>query len=88
MQNPNSRIYTQEDINRLKELINEGCNVLKETDELKDGLSETVKSIAEELSIKPSQLLRAIKIASKGSFAEESDKLSEIEDILAAAGKK
>lgn len=87
MQNPNSRVYTQEDINRLKQLISEGCNVLTEIDTLKEGLSETVKAIAEEVDIKPAQLMKAIKIANKVSLTEERDKFSEIEEILAAVGK-
>jgi hypothetical protein len=88
MQNPNSRVYTQEDINRLKELVNEGCNVLTEIETLKEGLSETVKAIAEEVDIKSSQLMKALKIAHKNSFDEENNKFSEIEDILAAVGRK
>jgi hypothetical protein len=50
--NPNAtRIYTQEDIIRLKTLVNEGCEVLQEMDALKEGLNDTVKHIAEELNI-------------------------------------
>lgn len=86
--NPNAtRIYTQEDIIRLKTLVNEGCEVLQEMDALKEGLNDTVKHIAEELNIKASQLSKAIKIAHKNSLSEEKDKMDEIEDILAAAGR-
>lgn len=84
----NTRIYTQDDINRIKQLIHDGCTVMEEIEVLKDGLSDTVKAIAEELDIKAAQLNRAIKIAHKNSLGEEKDKLSEIEDILAAAGKQ
>lgn len=82
-----ARVYTSEDINRLKQLINEGCQIMSEIDVLKTGLSDTVKHIAEELDIKPAQLSKAIKIAHKSNLEEEKDKLAEIEDILAAVNK-
>ena len=81
-----AKIYTQEDMNRLKQLIKEGGQVLSEIDVLKTGLSDTVKAIAEEVDIKPAQLNKAIKIAHNSSLGDEKAKMSEIEDILAAAG--
>lgn len=82
-----SRVYTSEDMNRLKQLFADGCQVMDEIEVLKGGLADTVKAIAEEMDIKPAQLNKAIKIAYKNNLNEEKDKLSEIEDILAAAGK-
>lgn len=87
MTDSNARVYTAEDINRLKQLINDGVQVMDEIDVLKNGLSDTVKNVAEELDIKSAQLNKAIKIAHKNTLDDEKDKLSEIEDILAAAGK-
>lgn len=83
----NQKSFKAEDIARLRQLIKEGCSVNEEIDALKEGLSSTVKAIAEELSIKPSQLNKAIRIAYKSSMQEEKDKLDEIEDILDAAGR-
>ena len=83
----NQKSFKSEDIVRLKQLINEGCEVHQEIDDLKAGLSETVKAIAEELELKPSQLNKAIRIAHKASMSEEREKLNEIEDILDAVGK-
>jgi len=87
MENPNTRVFTQEDINRLKEIVNEGCSLLTEIDTLKEGLTDTVKNVAEEMDIKPAQLMKAIKIANKMSLSDEQSKFSEIEEILAAAGR-
>ena len=50
---------------KLKQLVDEGCSVLQEVDDLKGGLRDTVKAIAEELDIKPSVLNKAISIAHK-----------------------
>lgn len=84
IKNPNSRHYSAEDVRRIKHLVAEGKQVYQEIDDLKTGLSETVKAIAEELQIKPAQLNRVIKVAFKKSLDEELDKFSEIEDILEA----
>lgn len=84
---PNVKHYTQEDVIRLKQLVKEGCEVLQEIDDLKTGLSDTVKSIGEELEIKPSQLNKVIKIAHKNSLQEEREAFEEIEDILDTIGK-
>jgi division protein CdvB (Snf7/Vps24/ESCRT-III family) len=80
--------FRQEDIARLKQLVNEGCQVLQEVEDLNGGLKETVKSIAEEMDLKPAQLNKAIRVAYKASLQEEKDKLTEIEDILDAVGRK
>lgn len=83
----NRKSFKQEDIARLKQLINEGCQVKQEVDDLNAGLRETVKAIAEELEIKPAQLNKAIRIAHKNNMEEEQEAMAEIEDILSAAGR-
>lgn len=83
----NRKSFKQEDILRLKQLVTEGCQVNQEIDDLKEGLKETVKAIAEEMEIKPSQLNKVIRIAYKASIAEEREALDEIEDILSAVGR-
>ena len=83
----NVQHYTNDDIRRMKELINEGCIVLQEMEDLKEGLSDTVKAIAEEISVKPAQLNKAIKICCKNSLAEEQEKFDEVLDIIQAAGR-
>ena len=65
-----SRSYGQAEADKLQRLINEGSVVLREVEDLQEGLKETVKAIAEELQIKPSVINKAIKIAYKGNWAE------------------
>jgi transposase-like protein len=48
---------------KLVTLINEGAKVMQEMDDLKAGLNDTVKHIAQELDIKPTILSKAIKVA-------------------------
>ena len=64
------RNYGAEEKAKLERLINEGSTVLREIEDLNEGLKETVKAVAEELNIKPSVINRAIKIAHKGNWTE------------------
>ena len=65
-----NKVFNQEEIARLKKLVTEGDQVLHEVDALNTGLRETVKAIAEEMDLKPSVLMKAVKIAHKAKFQE------------------
>lgn len=82
-----NRSFNAEEKARLKRLIEEGMQVTYEIETLKEGLSDTVKAIAEEMDIKAATLNKAIKIAHKAKFGEERDKFDELETILEAVGK-
>jgi hypothetical protein len=84
---PNVKHYNAEDVVRLKKLVAEGCQVLREIDDLQSGLKDTIKSIAEEIEVKPAQLTKVIKIAHKQNFHEEQDKFEQIEDLLRTVGQ-
>jgi predicted RNA polymerase sigma factor len=77
-----TKMYGPEEKAKLERLINEGSNVLREVEDLNEGLKETVKAVAEELQIKPSIINRAIKIAHKGDFKAHDEDWQEIEAIL------
>jgi hypothetical protein len=47
-------MYGPEEKSKLERLINEGSTVLREIEDLQEGLKETVKAVAEELNVKPS----------------------------------
>lgn len=82
-----ARNFTQEEKDKLTQLIREGSTVMQEVEDLTGGLKDTVKAIAEEMQIKPAVLNRAIKIAHKGDFSRTSEDYSLLEDILVAVGK-
>ena len=50
------RVFSSEEKAKLTQLVNEGITVMQEVDDLNDGLTDTVKAIAEELQIKPTVL--------------------------------
>jgi len=76
------RSYGAEEKAKLERLINEGSTVLREVEDLQEGLKETVKAVAEELNIKTSIINRAIKIAHKGDWSSHNEDWAEIEAIL------
>ena len=77
-----AKMYGPEEKAKLERLINEGSNVLREVEDLQEGLKETVKAVAEELQIKPSIINKAIKIAHKDNWKAHEEEWDEIEMIL------
>ena len=77
-----AKMYGPEEKAKLERLINEGSNVLREIEDLSEGLKETVKAVAEELDIKQSWINKAIKIARKDNWASHEEEWNEIEMIL------
>jgi hypothetical protein len=75
-----------ENIARLKQLVADGVQVLQECEDLKEGLSETVKAIAEELEVKPAQLNKLIKAVQKGTMNDQREAFDELEELYKAGG--
>jgi hypothetical protein len=75
-----------ENIARLKQLVADGVQVLQECEDLKAGLSDTVKSIAEELEVKPGQLNKLIRAVQKGSMNDQREAFDELEELYKAGG--
>lgn len=82
-----SRMYGPEEKAKLERLINEGGTVLREIEDLKEGLKETVKAVAEELEIKPSIINKAISIAHKDNWKSHENEWDEIEMILGVTNR-
>lgn len=75
-------MYGPEEKAKLERLINEGSTVLREIEDLQEGLKETVKAVAEELDVKASIINKAIKIAHKDNWKLHEEEWDEIETIL------
>lgn len=78
---------SSEDKARLKQLVDEGIGVLQEVDDLKGGLRDTVKAIADEFDIKPSVLNKAITIAHKSKLQESKQEFDDVEQVLHTVGR-
>lgn len=75
-----------ENVARLKQLVSDGVQVLQECEDLKAGLSDTVKSIAEELEVKPGQLNKLIRAVQKGTMNDQREAFDELEELYKAGG--
>jgi transposase-like protein len=82
-----TRTFNNEAKTKLTQLVNEGMAVMQEIETLREGLSDTVKAIAEELEIKPSILKKAISIAHKSRLAETNQENATLNEILETVGK-
>ena len=79
--------FNQDDIAKLKTLIQEGIQVSQEVETLNEGLKDTVKHIAEEMGIKPAIINKAIKVAYKVKLHEVRDDFDQLETILESIGR-
>lgn len=77
-----SKHYSQDDLNKLKELIREGCVVYQEVEDLQGGLNDTIKAISEEMGIKASTLKKVIRTAHKKNAQEVKQEFEDYEDLL------
>lgn len=80
------RTYGQEEKAKLERLVKEGVTVLQEIEDLRAGLRDTVKAVAEELDVKPSLINKAIKVAQKGDWERHQDEFEDLETIVATVG--
>ena len=78
---------SSEDKAKLTQLVDEGMQVLQEVDDLKGGLRDTIKSIADEMDIKPSVLNKAISLAHKSKLSEARQEFEDVEQVLTTVGK-
>jgi DNA-binding MarR family transcriptional regulator len=81
------KIFSGDQKIKLTQLINEGMTVMHEIDTLSEGLSDTVKAIAEELEVKPSILKKAIRVAHKASLTQTNMDNEQLNTILETVGK-
>lgn len=79
---------SSEDNKKLTHLINEGIRISQQIEDLREGLKETVKAVAEEFEIKPAILNKAIKAAYKSNHHESKEELAEVENILHLVGRE
>lgn len=85
-------VLSDDDRSKLKELINQGVQVTNDIKTLKEGLSETIAAVSEELEIPKNLINRAIKVAVKmgenrDELEEGREELDAVEEILMAIGK-
>lgn len=73
---------------KLRSFMDSAMSVFQETDDLKAGLKDTAKAIAEEFGWKPGTLMKAARVAYKASIEEEKEQFDTVEEILEATGRR
>jgi predicted regulator of amino acid metabolism with ACT domain len=71
---------------KIKQIVAEGVTVMQEIQDLTEGLSETIKAVAEELEVKPSVIRKAIRIALKDQWDQVFREFDDLETIVDIAG--
>jgi glutamyl/glutaminyl-tRNA synthetase len=82
-----TQTLTPADRVKLKDFLEAAERVFQETDDLKAGLKDTAKTIAEEFGWKPGTLMKAARVAYKASIQEEKTNFDTIEEILEVCGR-
>ena len=76
---------TNENIARLKDLVHDGVRVMQDIEDLKVGLRETIKDVADQLDVKPAQLNRLIKMVQGNKMNDFREASEELEELYKAA---
>ena len=75
------RNFNDAEKQKLIQIISQGSQVLGEVEDLRNGLKDTVKAIAEELELKPALINKAISVAHKGNYQNIADEMDTLESI-------
>ena len=73
---------------KLRHVVDEGVRVTQNIADLRDGLRDTVKAVAEELGLEAKDLRKAIKSAMKDSIDAEKTSVENAEQILTLVGRR
>lgn len=80
------KVFGNAEAAKLKQLVAEGVTVMQEIDDLKHGLNDTIKAVAEELEVKPSIIKKAIKVAQNGDWDRVFNEFDDLETIVTITG--
>lgn len=70
---------------KLKQFFDDGMQVMRDIQVMKDSLKDMSDALADELEVKPAELRRALRAKFKENIDEEREKLDRVEELLEAA---
>lgn len=77
---------TPENTARLKQLVKDGVSIMQECEDLKQGLNDTIKAVAEELDVKPALVNKLIKDVQKNKMNDRREDHEILEELYKIAG--
>lgn len=81
-----SRAFGAPEQAKIKQIVAEGVTVMQEIQDLTEGLSDTIKAVAEELEVKPAIIKKAIRIAMKDQWDQVYREFDDLETIVDISG--
>lgn len=79
---------SSEDNAKLRNVIDHGVKTTLAIKDLRDSLRDTVKAVAEDLSLEPKDLNKAIRFAVKENIDAEKEQVENVELILQLVGRR
>jgi hypothetical protein len=76
-----------EDQRKLNEFMNQGLAVLQEISDLREGLRDTAKTLAEQWEVKPAVLNKALTTAFKSTLEAQQEDMANVESVLVYTGR-
>jgi hypothetical protein len=81
-----SKVFGEPEKAKIRQIVAEGVTVMQEISDLTEGLSDTIKAVAEELEVKPSVIKKAIRIAQKDQWDQVYREFDDLETIVDISG--
>jgi predicted regulator of amino acid metabolism with ACT domain len=79
--------FSADDKIKVRDLIEKGLLIQEEIADLRGGLSDTIKKVAEEIGCEPKVLRQALSVAKKGNLAQVQENTENLEEVLRIAGR-
>jgi predicted regulator of amino acid metabolism with ACT domain len=78
---------TADDKIKINDLIEKGLLIEEEIADLRGGLNDTIKKVAEEIGCSPKVIKQALRVAKKGNLQEVQEDVENLEEVLRVAGR-
>jgi predicted regulator of amino acid metabolism with ACT domain len=72
---------------KVRDLIEKGLNIAEEISDLRGGLNDLIKKVAEDIGCEPKVLKDALRVAKKGNLNEVQENVENLEEVLRIAGR-
>lgn len=72
---------------KINEIIEKGMRIAEEIKDLRGGLNDAIKQLAEQIGCSPKVIKQALKVAKDGNLNEVQEDVENLEEVLRVAGR-